>query len=162
MSPASLLRPLLVVLSVCVAGLAIAKTDATAKTGPAPVPYKREAHFSRRYDPNLKPDHIAVPLRPAPLVYPAKWRQWGKPAYAVVEFIIEDTGTPVEVQCSEATDRAFAKEAEKTIERSYFIPALKNQQGVRSKVTHRFEFIPETPETPAAPKPETPAQPATP
>lgn len=156
MSPASLLRPLFSLLFVGLTTIAIAKSDSTA--APTPVLYKREAHFSRRYDPKLKPDRLAVPLHPVPIVYPAKWRQWGQPAYAVIEFLVKDTGAPDEVQCTEATDRVFAKAAEAAVEQSYFIPALINQQGVTSKVVHRFEFLID-PTKPAATPVPAPAKP---
>jgi TonB family protein len=134
-------RFLLALLFVATAGLVVAKPD----TGPTPVLYKREAHFSKRYDPNLKPDHLAIPVHLPPLIYPTKWEQWGQPAYAVVEFLVADTGAPEEVQCTEATDRAFAKAAQTAVERTYFQPALKNQQGCYSKIVQRIEFyLPQT------------------
>jgi hypothetical protein len=59
-------------------------------------------------------------------------------------------------------DRAFAKAAIKTIENSYFDPALKNQQGVYSKLTLRLDFKvtppePAQPAAPAAPAEQAPA-----
>lgn len=137
MNRAVALRSLFVLLLAGLVGVASAKSDAGAE----PVPYQREARFSRRYDPKLVPDREAAPLRPALLVYPAKWRQWGQPAYAVVAFLVEATGTTSEIQCIEATDRAFAKAAESAVERTFFMPALKNQQGVCSKIVHRYEFF---------------------
>ena len=153
MKPASLFRPLLAILLLSVTGLALAKSDSDNAGGPTPVPYTHAAHFSKKYDPNLKPEHLAMPLRLAPLIYPAKWRHWGQPAYAIVEFLVADTGFPLEVQCTEATDRAFAKAAEKTVENSFFRPALKDQQGCYSKMVHRVEFTltPQKDATPAAP-----------
>lgn len=156
---AALFRLSLVLLAVCAAGFVSAKTDA-APGGPTPELFKREARFSRLYNPAIKPDREAVPVMLAPLVYPPKWKQWGQPAYAVMVFLVDATGRPVEIQCTEATDRAFAKAATKAIENSRFIPALKNQQGVSSKFEHRVEFTlrapgadaaaPATSDTPAA------------
>ncbi len=140
MKPASPFRFFLVLLCVGAASLAFAKTEKAASSGTVPVPFAKEARFSRRYDPNLKPERPAVPAMLAPIAYPEKWRAWGQPAYAIVAFLIKDTGNPIEIQCIEATDQAFAKEAIKAIERSYFIPALKNQQGVTSKVVRRIDF----------------------
>lgn len=121
--------------------LALVPVAISAASEPAPVPYKRTAHFSKRYDPSIKPDHVASPLRFARLDYPKQWRKWGQPAYAKVEFLIEATGVPYEVQCVEATDRAFAKAAEKCIEQWFFVPALKDQQGVCSKSELRLDFV---------------------
>ena len=152
------LRTLLVLLLLAATGVLSAKPDSDT-----PVPFTSTAHFSRRYDPNFKPDRPARVFRPAPLTYPEKWRAWGKPAYAVIEFIVADTGFPKEVQCIEATDRAFAKAAIKTIENSYFDPALKNQQGVYSKLTLRLDFSvkPQDSEHPAdSNAPAAPAAPA--
>ena len=136
MSLALRFRPLLVLLFVATAGLVVAQPD----TGPTPVPYKREARFSKRYDPNLRPDHLPIPLHVPPLIYPPKWERWGQPAYAVMEFLVADTGRPEEVQCTEATDRAFAKAAQTAVERTFFQPALKNQQGCYCKIIQRIEF----------------------
>ena len=132
---------------------------ATAKSDPAtPVPYKREARFSRRFPADFKPDRLAVPVSPIIINYPEQWKQWGQPGYAVLEFIVEATGFTSEVQCTEATDRAFAKAAIKGIENTFFMPALKRQQGVASKVVHRFEIRIDTPTLPAAaPKAPAPA-----
>ena len=149
------LRAFVILLFVGSASLALAKAGKDATGDPVPVPYAKAARFSKRYDPNLKPDREAFPTRLAPLIYPAKWRQWGQPAYAVVEFLVKDTGMPSEVQCTEATDRAFAKAAEEAVERSYFFPAVKRQQGVCSKRVQRITF------TLTPPPPEVPAQPAT-
>ncbi len=149
------LRALVALLFVGLASLTLANTEKPAAGGPAPVPYAKKARFSKQYDPNLKPDHEAYPVRLAPLVYPAKWRQWGQPAYAIVEFLIKDTGMPSEIQCTEATDRAFAKAGEQAVARSFFFPAVKNQRGVCSRQVLRIAFD-LTP--PAAP----PAQPAVP
>jgi len=160
MKPASLFRSLFALLLVAAVSVAVAAPD--SYTGPAPVPYKGTAHFSKRYDPSLKPDRPAYLFRPAPIIYPKQWRAWGQPAYAVVEFLIADTGFPKEVQCTEATDRAFAKAAIKAIEDSRFDPALKNQQGVYSKLTLRLSFtvnppVPAQPAAPAAPAEQAPA-----
>jgi hypothetical protein len=155
MKPASLFRPLVAILFLSVTGLAMAKSDSDNAGGPTPVLYTHAAHFSKKYDPNLKPEHLAMPLRLAPLIYPAKWQHWGQPAYAVVEYLVADTGFPREVQCTEATDRAFAKAVEKAVENSFFQPALKNQQGCYSKIVQRVEF------TLPPPKGATPAAPAT-
>jgi len=146
-----LFRTLLALLLAFTAALAVAKSD--TGSGPTPEPYKRTASFSKRYDTDAKPDRTARLFRPAPLIYPEKWRAWGQPAYAVVEFLVADTGIPKEVQCTEATDRLFAKAAIKAIENSYFDPALKNQQGVYSKLTLRLSFTVTPPESenPAAP-----------
>jgi outer membrane biosynthesis protein TonB len=158
MKPAFLLRMLFTLL--------VAATAASAApdsyNGPTPVPYKSTAHFSKWYDPNITPDRPARPFRPAPLIYPEKWRAWGQPAYAIVEFLVADSGFPKEVQCTEATDRAFAKAAIKAIENSYFDPAFKNQQGVYSKLTLRLSFTvtppaPAQPAAPAAPAEQAPA-----
>ena len=152
-----LFRTLLALLLAFTAVLAEAKPDSAT-----PVPYKSTAHFSKRYDPDFKPDRPARLFRPAPLIYPKQWRAWGQPAYAVVEFLVADTGVPKEVQCTEATDRAFAKAAIKTIENSYFDPALKNQQGVYSKLTLRLDFKVTPPESAQPPTTSEPAAPAAP
>ena len=131
-------------------------------SGPTPEPYKRTASFSKRYDTDSKPDRPARLFHAAPLVYPKQWRAWGQPAYAVVEFLVADTGVPKEVQCTEATDRAFAKAAIKTIENSYFDPALKNQQGVYSKLTLRLDFKVTPPESAQPATTSEPAAPAAP
>ena len=143
-----LFRTLLALLLAFTAVLAEAKPDSAT-----PVPYKSTAHFSKRYDPDFKPDRPARLFRPAPLVYPKQWRAWGQPAYAIVEFLVADTGMPKEVQCTEATDRVFAKAAIKAIENSYFDPAIKNQQGVYSKLSLRLTFTGASSESaqPAAP-----------
>lgn len=146
MKPAALLGLLLATAFAAIAPLASAKADADT-----PVPYKREAHFGRRWKRDIQPEHPAKLLMPAPLIYPQKWRNWGQPAYAVVEFLVLATGRTDEIQCTEATDAAFAKAAVWTIEHTVYTPALKNQQGVTSKVTQRFEFTLKKPE---APKPE--------
>ena len=156
MSPVLRFRFLLALLFAATAGLVVAKPD----TGPTPVPYKREAHFSKRYDPNLKPDHTAFPVHLPPLIYPPKWELWGQPAYAIMEFLVADTGVPEEVQCVEATDRAFAKAAQTAVERTYFQPALKNEQGCYSKIVQRIEFyLPQKKGADAA-APAAPAKPA--
>lgn len=157
MKPTFLFRALFALLLLTTAGVISAKPDSAT-----PVPYKSTAHFSKRYDPNFTPDRPARLFRPAPLIYPNQWRAWGQPAYAVVEFLVADTGFPKEVQCIEATDRAFAKAAIKAIENSYFDPALKNQQGVYSKVSLRLNFTvtppaPAQPAAPAAPAEQAPA-----
>ena len=160
MKSASHLRLLIVLLFLGVAGLAWAKTD-TGANGPVPVLYTHTARFSRLYDPSLKPEHLAKPGVLAPVVYPPKWKQWGKPAYALVAFLVDASGNPQEVQCIEATDRAFAKVAEKAVDKSVFFPALKSQQGACSKLVRRFDFTPEasnwTMDAPASPV--TPAKP---
>ncbi len=120
-------------------GAVSAKSD----SGPTPVPYKREARFSKRYDPTLVPDRPAFPGALARLEYPKSMKAWGQTGFATVAFLVKATGVPAEVQCIEATDRAFAKAAERAVERSIFIPALKHQQGVTTKVVHRFEFLPD-------------------
>ncbi len=140
MLPAALFRRFVVLVLVGLASLAFGKAEKTTSGGTLPVPYAKEARFSRKYDPTLKPERPAVPAMLAPIAYPEKWRAWGQPGYAIVAFLIKDTGNPIEIQCIEATDQAFAKEAIKAIERSYFIPALKNQQGVTSKVVRRIDF----------------------
>jgi len=61
------------------------------------------------------------------------------------------------VQCTEATDRAFAKTAEKAVENSFFQPALKNQQGCYSKVVKRVEFRLNPPKDAAPVAPAAPA-----
>lgn len=160
MKPAFLFRSLFALLLVAAVSVAVAKQDSSG--GPTPVPYTSTAHFSKRYDPNFKPDRPARLFRPAPIIYPKQWLSWGQPAYAVVEFLIADTGCPKEVQCTEATDRAFAKAAIRAIEGSYFDPALKNQQGVYSKLTLRLSFtvtppVPAQPAAPAAPAGQAPA-----
>jgi hypothetical protein len=76
-----------------------------------------------------------------PPQYPAKWTGWGQPAYATVMLVVNQYGKPEDAQCIEATDRAFAREAEKATERWLFMPALKDQQGVRSLLTLRFDFL---------------------
>ena len=68
------LRALVALLFVGLASLTLANTEKPAAGGPAPVPYAKKARFSKQYDPNLKPDHEAYPVRLAPLVYPAKFR----------------------------------------------------------------------------------------
>jgi predicted outer membrane lipoprotein len=148
MKPAALLGLLLATAFAAIAPLASAKADTDT-----PVPYKREAHFSRRWKRDIQPDRVATLLAPAPLIYPQKWRNWGQPANAVVEFLVLDTGRTDEVQCTEATDAAFAKAAVWTIEHTVYTPALKNQQGVTSKVVQRLEFRMPTPESqkPGAP-----------
>ncbi len=156
------LRALVVLLFVGSTCLALANTEKPAANGPVPVQYTRKARFSKQYDPNLKPDREAFPTRVAPLIYPAKWRQWGQPAYAVVEFLVKDTGLPSEVQCTEATDRAFAKAAEQAIERSFFFPAVKRQQGVCSKLVQRITFNLQPPQPTAPAQPAVPAQPDAP
>ncbi len=135
MRPALLLGLLLAGLVSAAAPLAQAKAPADT-----PVPYKREAHFSRRWKRDVQPERPASLYRPAPLIYPQKWVSWGQPAYAVVEFLVLETGRTAEVQCTEATDQAFAKAAVWTIERAFYTPALLNQQGVTSKVVLRLDF----------------------
>lgn len=146
-----LFRTLLALLLAFTAALAVAKSD--TDSGPTPEPYKRTASFSKRYDTDSKPDRPARLFHAAPLVYPKQWRAWGQPAYAIVEFLVADTGMPKEVQCTEATDRVFAKAAIKAIENSYFDPAIKNQQGVYSKLSLRLTFTGASSESaqPAAP-----------
>ncbi|MFT3830125.1 MAG: energy transducer TonB [Opitutaceae bacterium] len=155
MKPAALLGLLLAVAFAALAPLAAAKPDAET-----PTPYKREAHFGRRWKRDIQPERPATVLRPAPLLYPKKWRTWGQPAYAVVEFLVLDTGRTEEVQCTEATDQAFAKAAEWTIENTLYTPALKNQQGVTSKVVQRFEFALKQPEAPKPAEAAAEAKPA--
>ena len=154
------LRALIVLLFVGTAGLAFASTEKPAASGPVPAPYTKTARFSKQYDPNLKPDREAFPTHLAPVRYPAKWRQWGQPAYAIVEFLVKDTGLPSEVQCTEATDRAFAKAAEQAIEGSVFFPAVKRQQGVCSKLVQRISFELHPPQPAPSAPPAATAEPA--
>lgn len=107
---------------------------------PTPVPYKHDAHFSKKWDRMPPPDKPATLFMPAPLRYPKAFQKWGQPAYAILEFIILETGRPDQVQCIEATDKAFAKEAIWTIEHTAYTPAIVNQQGVASRFTQRLDF----------------------
>ena len=75
-----------------------------------------------------------------PPQYPKKWKAWGQPAYAIITVLVNQYGKTEEAQCIEATDRAFAREAEQATEAWFFMPALKNQQAVRSLLTMRFNF----------------------
>lgn len=109
-------------------------------TLPTPVPYKREAHFSKKWDNAPAPAKPATIFMPAPLRYPKEFLKWGQPAFAVVEFVVLETGRPDQIQCTEATDKAFAKSAIWTIEHSIYTPAIVNQQGVASRHTQRLDF----------------------
>lgn len=119
-------------LLVCAAGF--------AADGAAPEPFAREARFSRALKPALVPQRSAVPGRQVPPVYPEKWKAWGQPAFAVVALLVNEYGNPQEIQCTKATDRAFARSAEKALAGWNFMPALKDQQAVCSKMFVRFEF----------------------
>lgn len=147
-SPA-LFRFLVLLALLGITGTASAKSDSAANA--TPVLFKREARFSHRFPADFKPDSEAIPISPIIINYPARWRQWGQPGYAVLEFVVKATGYPAEVQCTEATDRAFAKAAITGIENTVFMPALKHQQGVASKVVRRFEIVLDAPTLPAVP-----------
>ncbi len=159
MTSAPLFRSLVLLALLGTAVVAAAKSDSAASA--TPVLFKREARFNQRFPADLTPDRPAVPVSPIIINYPEQWRQWGQPGYAVLEFVVKATGYPAEVQCTEATDRAFAKAAITGIENTFFMPALKRQQGVASKVVRRFEIVLDAPTLPPVPpKAPAPASPA--
>lgn len=128
-------RLVLALICAALAGLVAAKPDSAT-----PVPFRREARLAKRYASLPQPERAAVPVLLAKIEYPKEWRQWGQPARAVVSFVVKETGVTTDIQCIEATDRAFAKAAEKAVQISLFMPALKDQQGIASKVTCRIDF----------------------
>ncbi|MBK8479537.1 MAG: energy transducer TonB [Opitutaceae bacterium] len=138
MKSAARILSLLLLLSFSV-GTAAPEGGSTA-AGPEPTAYTAKASFSKAVERLPAPERAAMLGLQPPPKYPEKWRAWGKPAYAIVVLIVDQYGNAEKAQCTEATDRAFARTAETAAEDWFFMPALSRQQAVNSKITVRVDF----------------------
>lgn len=129
----------LLLLSAYAIGTAAPEGGSTA-AGPQPAAYTAKASFSKAVERLPAPDRPAMLGLQPPPKYPEKWKSWGKPGYAIVLLVVDQYGNAQSAQCTEATDRAFARTAEKAAEDWFFRPALSRQQAVSSKVTMRVDF----------------------
>lgn len=138
MKPAARILSFLLLFA-CSIGAAAPEAGSLA-AGPQPALYTAKATFSKAIERLPAPDRPAVlGQQPAPK-YPDKWKAWGKPGYALVMLVVDEYGNAQKPQCTEATDRVFARTAEKAAEDWFFMPALRHQQGVSSKITMRVDF----------------------
>jgi len=86
-------------------------------------------------------EHVAasdtppVPILRKQPVYPAVFRSSKTPGKAVIYFVVDAQGVPVQVQYIEATDLAFAESAIKAVSQWRFKPALKNGVAVPACMT---------------------------
>ncbi len=138
MKSAARILSLLFLLSFSV-GTAAPEGGSTA-AGPQPTAYTAKASFSKAVERLPAPDRPALLGLQPPPKYPDKWQSWGKPGYAIVLLVVDQYGNAQKPQCTEATDRAFARSAEKAAEDWFFMPALSRQQAVSSKITVRVDF----------------------
>jgi protein TonB len=119
---------------------------ATVLAGCATVPSAQPIAVKRSYVLTGEYAHVAAsdtPPRPifrkAPQ-YPAAFRKSGIRGEAVVYFVVDSNGMPVQVQYLEATDIAFAESAIETVSQWRFEPATKNGVAVPACVKMPLVF----------------------
>ncbi len=100
------------------------------------VPVKAGARFTIAY---LDISKVDVPPRPTRAMVPPYLENRGD-GYAVVEYIVDASGMPREVQCVEASDAVLGRSAETTIARWRFDAAEKGGKTVAARMEQRFEF----------------------
>lgn len=77
-----------------------------------------------------------------PAVYPDSARAFDLEGAAVVEFVVDTTGRPVysSIRAVSASEPAFGAAAVRAVAFSRFVPARKNGQAVRQRMTLPFRF----------------------
>jgi TonB family protein len=109
---------------------------------PTPTAVSFKVVLSGRYinfadaDVKPKPIHLVNPI------YPADFRAAGIAGWAVTEFIVDENGTPTQVQIVRASDREFADAALVAMKQWRFSPGIKNAVAVRCREQIPMEFKP--------------------
>jgi TonB family protein len=96
--------------------------------------------FSRKHISIQEADSRPRMKKTLPPVFPKQWSKLGVSGSAVVAFIVDEEGRPVEVQAKSATDEAFARSAEAAVSGWLFIPAKKGGQGIACRVEQVIDF----------------------
>ncbi len=125
-------RPLLIASGL----LAVVVSCTTTPVKVGRVPVKAGARFTTAY---LDISQVDVPPRPTRAKAPLCLENRGD-GYAVVQYIVDASGMPREVQCVEASDAVLGRAAETTIARWRFDAAQKGGRAVASRMEQRFEF----------------------
>jgi protein TonB len=113
-------------------------TPAFAKTEPVPIPVKATPQFSIPTSENV--DVLPQVIKYGAPKYPKKWIKYRLEGYAVIEFVIDHQGIPREVQCSEATDIAFADAAIEQVKEWRFTAGTKDGKRVAIRSQQRLNF----------------------
>jgi TonB family protein len=109
-------------------------------TAAEPVAVKREAQFTGAYARAAKGMQLPKLIKSAPPKYPVRFRDAGLAGTATVEFIISEKGVPEEVQCSSATDQAFADAACAAVRKWRYEPGRDQGKPVRIRTRQRVDF----------------------
>ena len=105
-----------------------------------PVAVKREAKFEGAYLRAVKGMQMPKLTKSAPPAYPREFRDAGLAGTATVEFIINEKGVTEEVQCTAATDEAFAKAACAAVRKWRYEPGRDQGAAVRIRTVQRIDF----------------------
>ena len=106
----------------------------------APKRFRQEVTFEGAFLPVAEasvPPVLKKTVRPE---YPFDLRRSGQQGGAVVTFLVDEEGRPEQVQCSEATDKAFAKAAVACVKQWRYQPAQRDGQPVRVRLEQTITF----------------------
>lgn len=103
-------------------------------------PVSAVATFTIPYVESSQVSVMPKAVKRAQPIYPKELRKAGVEGYAVTEFIVDAQGVPQQVQCVEASDRAFAVATEQAMSQWRYRPALKDGQAVAVRTLQRMDF----------------------